>query len=258
LDEYRPLLNVTEDEYARLRYRFVTIPNGPGTAWFLAGAAVGALSGFSDMAVAPAIDYVLPQLRLGIWIFGTALTLPFLYQVIRQLQQMRAFYAMPERVSPYNLRPLYGFSRYTAVLGITIFAYEALIPSILDSTAFQSRIVLTGSLSLTPLILLMFYLPFSGVHQRLVSEKERLLEEVNARIATMLERIHSAAFERQAYEDVASMRAVFSTLNEERETIQDLRTWPWRPGTLTGFLSALFLPVLLVLVRELISSLLGS
>lgn len=258
LDEYRPLLNVTEDEYARLKYRFVTIPNGPGALFFLMGLALGALSGFSDMAVAPAIDYAFPQLRIGIWMLGTALTLLFAYQVIRQLQQIRAFYAMPEHLDLFNLRPRYGFSRYAAVLGIMIFFYEALLPWILDPTAFESQVVYTESIALTPLILLMFYLPLSGVHRRLVSERERLLAGANARIATILERIHPAAFEQREYEDVARMRAVYSTLKEEKETVQGLRTWPWRPGTLTGLLSALFLPVILVLVREIISMFLGS
>src|SRR3989337_944196 len=114
------------------------------------------------------------------------------------------------------------------------------------------------SFAVIPLIFLMFYLPLSGVHRRLVSEKERLLQEANSRIASILDRIHSAAFEQQDYEGVAGMRAVYSTLKEAKETVQGLRTWPWRPGTLTGLLSALFLPIILPLVREILSMFLGS
>jgi hypothetical protein len=128
--------------------------------------------------------------------------------------------------------------------------------STLDPTAYESQVVLVFSASLAPLILLMFYLPMSGVHRRLVAEKERLLQEVNSRIETILERIHLAAFERQDYADVGGMRTVFSTLREEKETLQGLRTWPWRPGTLTGLLSALVVPILLALLRELILALL--
>ena len=255
LDEYRPLLNVTEEEYARLKYRFVTIPNGLGTLFLLIGVAGGAVSGFSDMAVAPAIDYVLPQLRIGIWMIASGVGFLFGYQVIRQLRQIRAFYAMPERIDLFNLRPLYGFSRYTAALGILFFASMAL--TTIDPTAYESQVVLFSVLPVVPLVLLMFYLPLSGVHRRLVSEKERLLQEANSRIATILERIHLAAFEQQTYDDVGGMRTVFSTLREEKETVQGLRTWPWRPGTLTGLLSALFLPIILVLVREIISMFLG-
>jgi hypothetical protein len=254
LDEYRPLLDVMEEEYARLKYRFVTIPNGPGMGFFLLGVAVGAVSGFSDMAVAPAVDYAFPQMRIGIWMIASGATGLFGYQVIRQLRQIRTFYAMPKQIDLFNLRPLYGFSRYTAALGIMFFASMAL--STLDPTAYESQVVLVFSASLAPLILLMFYLPMSGVHRRLVAEKERLLQEVNSRIETILERIHLAAFERQDYADVGGMRTVFSTLREEKETLQGLRTWPWRPGTLTGLLSALVVPILLALLRELILALL--
>lgn len=257
LDEYRPLLKVTEEEYARLNYDFVIIPHGWGILFFLAGMALGAVTGLSDMAVAPAIDYVFPQLRIGIWMLGTGTTLLFLYQVIRQLQQIRALYAMPESIDLFKPRPLYGFSRYTAVLGVMVFSYEVLVPLVLDPTAYASQVAYTGSLALTPLILLMFYLPLSGVHRRLVSEKQRLLDEANSRIAILLERIHQAAIEQQDYRDVGGMRTVFSTLVEEKESLQALRTWPWRPGTLTGLLSALFLPIILVVVREIILMIVG-
>lgn len=255
LDEYSPLLNVTDDEFARLKYRFVTIPNGLGTLLFLFGAAMGAGAGFSDMAVASSIDYVFPQLRIGIWMLGSGGTFLFGYQVIRQLQQIGAFYAMPERIDLFNVRPLYGFSRYTAAVGIMFFTSMAL--STLDPTAYESRVVFSFSVALIPLILLMFYLPLSGVHRRLISERDRLLQEANSRIATILDRIHSAAFEQQAYEDVGGMRTVFSTLREEKETIHGLSTWPWRPGTLTGLLSALFLPIILALLRDVILRFLG-
>ena len=255
LDEYSPLLNVTDDEFARLKYRFVTIPNGLGTLLFLFGAAMGAGAGISDMAVAPSIDYVFPQLRIGIWMLGSGGTFLFGYQVIRQLQQIGAFYAMPERIDLFNVRPLYGFSRYTAAVGIMFFTSMAL--STLDPTAYESRVVFSFSVALIPLILLMFYLPLSGVHRRLISERDRLLQEANSRIATILDRIHSAAFEQQAYEDVGGMRTVFSTLREEKETIHGLSTWPWRPGTLTGLLSALFLPIILALLRDVILRFLG-
>ncbi|MEX2029635.1 MAG: hypothetical protein WD906_01510 [Anaerolineales bacterium] len=255
LDEYRPLLDVTEEEYARLKYGFVTIPNGLGTLFFLVGLASGAVNGFSDMAVAPAVDYAFPQLRIGIWMIGTGASMLFGYQVVRQLRQMGRFYAMPKQVDLFNLRPLYGFSRYTAAVGIMFFAYIAL-PT-LDPTAYESQLVLATSASAVPLVLLMFYLPLLGVHRRLVSEKERLLQEVASRIKTILERIHLAAFERQDYADVGGMRTVFSTLREEKETLEGLRTWPWRPGTLTGLLSALLVPILLALLRELVLALLG-
>lgn len=259
LEEYRPLLDITEEEYTDLMYRFVTIPGRLGTIFFLVGAALGAASGFSDKAVAPAVDYAFPQMRIGIWMMGGGLFFLFGYQVARQLPQIGEFYAMPDCIDPFNQRPLYGFSRYTATLGVLIFV--GILLSIADPTAYAaySNIGLIAYFSAFGTVtLLVFYLPLSGAHQRLVSEKDRLLQEVNSHITTILERIHTAAIEQQDYQDVGGMRTVLSALREEEETIQGLSTWPWRPGTFTRLLSAIFLPVVLLLIREGVTRLLGS
>ena len=259
LKEYRPLLDVADEEYADLKYRFVTIPSGLGTVIFLIGVAMGVASGFSDMAVAPAVDYAFPQMRIGIWMIGSGVAFLFGYQVARQLRQIGAFYAMPDRIDPFNRRPLYGFSRYTATIGVL--AFVVILVSFADPTAYaaySNAALIAYFSSLVVLTLLVFYLPLAGAHRRLLSEKDRLLQEVNSRIATILARIHSAAFEQQDYQNVGEMRTVLSALREEEQAVQALSTWPWRPGTLTGLLSALFLPVVLLLIREVITKLLGS
>ncbi len=89
LEEYRPLLDVTDEEYADLKYRFVTIPSGIGALFFVIGAAGGAASGFSDMAVAPAVDYAFPQMRIGIWMIGGGLAFLFGYQGVPSIASDR-------------------------------------------------------------------------------------------------------------------------------------------------------------------------
>jgi predicted PurR-regulated permease PerM len=150
-------------------------------------------------------------------------------------------------------------SRYTATVGLIAFA--AILASFADPTAyasFSSAGTIAYFFVLIGLILLVFYLPLSGAHRRLVSEKDRLLQNVASNIATILARIHSAAFEQQDYQEVGGMRNVLSALREEQQAIQELSTWPWRRGTFTGLLSALFLPVVLLLIREIITRLLAS
>jgi len=257
LDEFRPLLNATEEEYTELKYRFVTIPRGVGTIVFLIGLPLGAMSGISDMAIAPAVDYAFPQMRIGIWMTGAATAFLFFYQIIRQLRQINAFYAMSKQINVFNLRPMFGFTRYTAILGIALFFYQGVVPLALDPTAFASRLVLDTSLAFVPLILLMFFVPIWGVHQHLVNEKDRILQEINSHMATIFERIRSATFEQENYEKIGDMNTVFSILKGQKETIKGLSTWPWQPGTLTGLLSSLLLPIVLTLIRDLILKFLG-
>jgi hypothetical protein len=38
-------------------------------------------------------------------------------------------------------------------------------------------------------------------------------------------------------------------LTAERDVLNGLPTWPWLPGTLTGFLSATILPIVLFIIQ---------
>ncbi len=250
LDGYRPLLKVSDGEYENLKYRFATIPSLWGNLFFLAGLALGAINGLSDMAGAPAVDYAFPQMRIAVWMLGTAGPFLFGFQVIRQLLYIRAFYDKTERIDLFNLRPLFGFSRYTAAVGIMFFISFALTR--FNPTEYESRVVLSATIVMTPLVLVLFFLPVADVHERLAAEKERLLRELNARIATMLNRIHAVAFEQQDYKNLADLRMVLSTLREERETVERVSTWPWPRSTLVALLTTLLLPLLIAVLRDLI------
>ncbi len=113
------------------------------------------------------------------------------------------------------------------------------------------------TLSFAPLIMLMFYLPLTGMHQRLVHEKEKLIKEANDRINRILSDIHQAAFEEKDLAGISGLISVRSVLLDEKKRIEELSTWPWRPGTFRGLLSALLLPVVLSILRDAISGLLG-
>jgi hypothetical protein len=47
-------------------------------------------------------------------------------------------------------------------------------------------------------------------------------------------------------------------LADLRKRIADIPTWPWRPQVLSGFLSALILPVAIFLITRALASQLGS
>lgn len=258
IDDFRPLLDVSDEEFQALKYRFVTIPMVGGTIVFLALGGLSFWNGLLDKAVAPELDYAVPGLRLGIWLFAGGCGGIFVYQLARQLRQISAFYRMPERIDLFNQDPLHGFARYTATIAILIVLL--LVVQQIDPTAFASYST-AGIVAYYAAILgvaaTIFYLPLDGVHRRLVAEKRRLLQENNTRIDTILQRIHAAAFEHEDYTDVGGMRNVFAALQEERTTLKGLSTWPWRPGTLNGVLSAIFLPIILSLLRDFITGLLG-
>jgi hypothetical protein len=256
-DDFRPLLKVSEQEYATLYYKYFTIPNLKGTVFFLIGCIGGAFNGFADKAVAPALDYAFAELRIGIWILGSAIGFTFFYQIFRQLRIIKKLYTIAENVDIFNQRPLYGFPKYTATLGIAIFVVLYLAPLVLDPTAFASQVSYVATVSFGPLILLMFYLPLTGMHDRLVHEKQALIKEANDRIQMIVGEIQKAAFEDKDFADIGGWISVRSVLLDERKKIENLSTWPWRPGTFRGLLSALILPVVLSILRDAITGILS-
>jgi hypothetical protein len=117
-----------------------------------------------------------------------------------------------------------------------------------------SALTLTGTFGIG---IAAFVLPLWGIHGRLVHEKEALGRDVERRLnrlsAEMYERIDSGAFE-----STTAIADSFEGVRAMRERIGHLPTWPWPPQVLRGFVSALFLPVVVYVVSRLISSGFGA
>jgi hypothetical protein len=101
-----------------------------------------------------------------------------------------------------------------------------------------------------------FVLPLWHVHQQLVAEKRRLLADLNQRVESTLARLHRALDEDNLGE-VAQINSALAGLAAERDVLAKIPTWPWRAGTLTGFISALLLPVAIFLIQLAIKTWLG-
>jgi hypothetical protein len=52
--------------------------------------------------------------------------------------------------------------------------------------------------------------------------------------------------------EVEHLNNVISGLSAERELLEKIPTLPWRTGTLTGFLSATVLPIILLIIQLII------
>jgi len=256
--DIQPLVSSDEMEhFARMYYEFFNVPKWPGTIALLIGGLAGLWNGFADKAVAPAVDYAFAELRISIWVIGAAFMLMIIYQLIRQLNIIRNLYTRVAKVDIFNPQLLYGFPRYTATFGGALFFYLYLAPLILDPTAFASSTSFVTTATLGPLILVMFYLPLAGMHNRLLKEKEALRAEVGNRIRMILREIHRAALDKKDFANTNAMIAVHTVLLKEKEAIEDLSTWPWRRSTLNGLISAILLPIVLSILRDVISGWIG-
>jgi hypothetical protein len=81
-----------------------------------------------------------------------------------------------------------------------------------------------------------------------VLEKRRQLTEVDQRMKTVLVRLHQLIDEDDLTE-VSRLNEVLKGLTTERQILEKIPTWPWRPGLFMGFVSVVLIPIVLFLVQ---------
>ncbi len=256
IDQYQPYLAMNEREFSEVRFRFTNIASGIGTILILSGTWFGIQAARADIEVAPAIQYLVPQIRFTIWILSNALFMPLGFQLLRQAQIMRSVYLRADQIDLFNLHPLFGFSQYVALGGGLVFFQSVVLPLAINPTAYGVAENLFFGVTSAMATLGVFFYSLWGVNRQLIGKKRQILTEVNSKIEAMFQRIHSA-FETENYTEITGMRTMLSALQDEKAAIQVVRTWPWEPGTLSWLVSALLIPLLVTFLRDYISKLLN-
>jgi hypothetical protein len=104
--------------------------------------------------------------------------------------------------------------------------------------------------------LIAFISPLIGVHNIMVREKDRLLDEnaiqIEKTIEDLMIEVKSDRPERLSLADQK-----LSSLEKARLQIERISTWPWRMETLRQILAAIFLPIVIWLMQYFLAQLLG-
>ena len=259
LSGFSPLLDVGEDRLKRLKYEFTTMPNRgvifSSVFWIIAYVFFMYLT----------IDVLAREYGFGN-IFGTIVIIEGLisysfggaiyYHSIRQLWMVNKTVKMVRQFNLFQLDPVYSLARLTSRTGIS-WIFMLVFTLLLFPLALVKGVVLSVLILQVLLALAAFVLPLQLVNQSLVSEKRRLLSELNQRIESILDKMHQSIDDNQPSE-LDALNAYLTTLNAERDILKGIPTWPWSSGTLTGFLSAILLPILLFLLQIVIQNWLGE
>jgi hypothetical protein len=256
LDNYRPQLPYSDQRYQIERATFTTIPFGLGLFFNLIGAIVGYYTAVSFSNGFPGIDRGAPIYFAALYALAFSVAMMVFVLVLRQLALIGQFFRDTEKIKISSLSSIYAFSRYTAIVAIWIFFIGNVNAVFILPEVYENPISAGSVYFLIATALAVFYFPLRGINQRLVAEKEHLLEEVTLRIESTFARIHDA-HDQSDFFQISGLRSMLSALKEERDMIETVPTWPWRPGTVTGLLSALFLPTILSIVSTLLESFLN-
>lgn len=244
------LLEGEEAAETRLVYEFTVMPARPvlinSVVWTIVYVVLWLVNFEATMQIWPFQPVLFAAVfiaGLGTFSIGSAAV----YHAIRQLRLVNRALDRVEKINLFQLEPVYAFSRLTARIGISwlilltftvwLLALRVNNPLILALYAQQILLALGA-----------FVLPLWNIHTRLVDEKRALQAAANRRLEVNLQRLHTQ-LDVADLAPVGDINTALAGLALERETLARINTWPWRAGTMRGFVSALILPLVLILVQ---------
>ncbi len=169
---------------------------------------------------------------------------------------MRHIHATQALVNLFDLIPLYAFSGLTSKtavgLIIMIYLWFAAAPGLL-----YQPVGIGFGIFYAIVAAVTFVWPLLGIHRRLVEEKQRLLRECSQHLATTIAELHSrvAAGELHSREQ---LHDTLAGLEIEWSALTRIPTWPWKPETLRGLITALLLPVVVLLLQFVLQRAFGQ
>lgn len=253
LHETKPLLGISEEAFSNLNYEFTILPERAFLIWSLSGFILGTVNFLLFENLGFGFIYIV-MMYLSFALQGLVVTGLF-YRVIRTTRMIYQIYATAPNVNLFSLSPVYSLSSLSAKIGLALlfmmyFEY-ALYPEFMRE---MWVLALLGFTSLVPLAA--FFLPLRGINRRLIDEKKRLLSDTSRRLETILKRIKHT-MDSDDLKGLGDLEIALRTLRSEKEVVEKILTWPWRPGTIRVFLSAIFLPMFLWVIQRIFENLLG-
>ncbi len=254
LQTMRPVLDMSQEAIDRAAYR---LANMPFLAPLLAGLATTALTVLTPLVTAAPIRYAaLEQLPIFAVVFhivdkGSAFLFGvILYHTIRQLRLVNDINLNHVRINLFHLRPLRAFSRVTAstALGLLIFVYVWMF---INPELLADPLIVGYALLFTALAVAVFAWPLWGAHRLMETEKEKALQEIDLQLeATFSEfnRLIGAG----EFEATDRLNGVIASLETQYQRISAIPTWPWSSETARLALTAIALPLILMIIQSFV------
>ncbi len=262
LQKFWPALDCDDHECEYLRYRLTTLPQ-----WMIvASAAIGLacavlfltifplharLKAFYLANTAASIHY---NHAVGIANFITAVVL--VAHTANQFWTIHAILRHNTQVDPFDLRPIYAFSRLSALtaVGLTIFVYLWLwgAPTLTSQPvpgAILALLLVVAAVSKV--------IPLGNAHFAISAEKQRLLVESNRCYIAAVGELHRRVNANEMV-DMDNLNKTIASLEIELKWLRHVPTWPWQPETAQLVIATLFFPVAVWFVQWNLQRLLGG
>ncbi len=173
---------------------------------------------------------------------------------IMQLRLVSHLSHVARNVDIFMPAPINAFSRLTAVSALGLIAF---VVAYMLYTPEQPVAYIIQEVALLAVAVGSFVLPLRVMHSRLVLERRRLLGDAQERLKMVLARIH-ASIDTNDLSVSEQLNHALTSIRAEIDVLDRLRTWPWSTATIRGFVSALLLPIGLIVFTQFVSRYLGG
>jgi hypothetical protein len=179
----------------------------------------------------------------------------FLYHTVRQLRLVSRINLNHLRINLFHLGPLQAFSRLTATTAVGIMAFVYLWmfinPELLADPV---------NLGLAALFMIfavsLFVWPLYGVHRLMVIEKERALQDLDERFEEAFSEFNQG-FQEENNAAIIKLNGTISSLDIQHRRMESIPTWPWSSETARFVVTAIALPLLLMVIGFLVEKAIG-
>lgn len=254
LSALRPMIDMTEEEFERIKFR---LANMPFPMPLIVGLALMVFYILTPYLTTEPVRFAalegLPVFAVVFHIIDKSsafLTGVLIYHTIRQLRLVNSTTCDHIRINLFQIWPLQAFSRLTAstAIGLVLFMNLWLLINP-DLLADPASIALAGVFGFMTLAI--FVWPLVGIHQLIEAEKSKVLQEIDRRLEDVFAKFDQHFLE-DDYPAMDTLNGTISSLEIRRNRVEAVPTWPWRPGTLRTVMAAIALPLFLMLVQILI------
>ncbi len=252
LDRFRPALRVDDGTYAAIRAAYTQVPTRTG--WILTAAA---------LAFAPwSLSFGRPYQQGGLSAVALYLSAAFMFSLVfffmyflwRVVRKTADLYGQIQGLNVFHLDPLYALSGLSSRIGI--FLIFAGVLSYLTNFVFTEAPNTAGFAFFATIdavvAITAFLYPLHGIHGRLEAARERMAEANDLRLEAAYHEIHRRADARKVA-GMSELHHEIQAILELRREIDAISTWPWGPGTLRTFVTALLVPIMLWISQQILA-----
>ena len=170
-----------------------------------------------------------------------------LYHTIRQLRIVNSINSNLVQVSLFHLKPLQAFSRLTATTTLVLLVFFYLW-MLINPELLNDPVLIGFTFVFTLLAVAIFVWPLWGVHKLLDMEKDRELHEIDLHFDAVFSKFNKY-IQNGDYASVEGLNKIISSLEIQHNRINAIPTWPWKSETARLVLTAIALPLVLMIIQ---------